>query len=197
MIASRNDLGIDTLAGLIALAKAKPGQLNYATPGPGTVPHSAVELIKLRTGIDMVHIPYQSGGQAVQALLGGTVDVASLATPQALPQVQSGRIKALALTGRERWPDLPDLPTLGEAGVEHAVAETWQGFFMPAGTPDAMVETIARATTAILQQPDVVEKFRQQGLVVTGKGPQALRTRLAEEVPQWKDVVGAAKLKVE
>ena len=138
VIATRTDLGINTLAELIAYAKANPGKVEFATPGTGTVPHLAGELIKIRAGIDMLHIPYTSGGQAVQALIGGMVSVASLATPQALPQIQAGKIKALALTGRERWPELPDLPTLLESGLDRAVAETWQGFFVPAGTPDAV-----------------------------------------------------------
>jgi tripartite-type tricarboxylate transporter receptor subunit TctC len=197
IIGARNDLGLNTLADLIALAKSKPGKLNFATPGAGTVPHLAAELLKLRAGIEMVHIPYPGGGQAVQSLLSGTVEVASLATPQALPQVQAGRMKALALTGRERWPELPNLPTMVEAGLTGAVAETWQGLFVPAGTPDAIVDRIARETTSVLQQPDVIAKFRQVGLVVTGKGPDALRARLADEVPRWKEVIVKAGLKAE
>jgi len=190
-------LPANNLRELIALAKAKPGKLNFATPGAGTVPHLAAELLKLRAGIDMLHIPYPGGGQALQSLLGGTVEVASLATPQALPQVQAGRIKALALTGRERSPEMPELPTMLEAGLQGAVAETWQGLFMPAGTPDAIVERIARETTKVLQQPDVIEKFRQVGLVVVGKGPDALRARLAEEVPRWKEVIEKSGIKAE
>jgi tripartite-type tricarboxylate transporter receptor subunit TctC len=197
VIVGRTDLGIDTLADLIALAKSRPGKLSYATPGAGTVPHLAAELLKLRAGIDMLHIPYPGGGQAVQALLSGTVEVASLATPQALPQIQSGRVKALALTGRERWPELPDLPTLQESGLKRAVAETWQGFFMPAGTPPAIIQKVAFETTTILQNPAVIEKFRQVGLVVTGQGPDALKARLVEEIPQWREVVESAGMKID
>ena len=197
VIVARSNLGINTVAELVALAKANPDKLNFATPGTGTVPHLAAELLRLRAGIDMVHIPYPGGGQAVTSLIGGTVDVASLAAPQAVPQVQAGRIKGLALTGRERMPELPDLPTLEETGFAGAVAETWQGLFMPAGTPDAIVERVAQETISALRQPDVIERFRQVGLVITGKGPDALRARLAEEVPRWKEVVEKAGLKVE
>jgi tripartite-type tricarboxylate transporter receptor subunit TctC len=197
VIATRNDLGINSLADLVAYAKANPGKLNFATPGTGTVPHLAAELLKLRAGISMLHIPYPGGGQAVQSLMSGTVEVVSLATPQAMPQVLAGKIKGLAGTGRERWPDLPDLPTLVESGFKDAVAETWQGLFAPAGTPDAIVEQIARETTTILQQPDVIEKFRQIGLVVVGKGPEAMRARLADEVPRWKEVIDKGGIKAQ
>ena len=197
VIVTRNNLGVNTLGDLVARTKANPGKLNFATPGTGTVPHLAAELFKLRAGIDMVHIPYPGGGQAVQSLISGTVEVASLAAPQAVPQVQAGRITALALTGRERAPELPDLPTLVEAGFAGAVAETWQGLFMPAGTPAAIVERISHETTIVLQQPAVIERFRQVGLIVTGKGPDELRARLAEEVPRWKEVIKQAGIKAE
>ncbi len=197
VIATRNDLGLNTLADLIALAKTRPGKLNFATPGTGTVPHLAAELLKVRAGISMVHIPYPGGGQAVQSLMGGTVEVASLATAQALPQVLSGKIKALAQTGRDRWHELPNLPTLVESGLDQAVAETWQGLLVPAGTPDDIVKRIADETTAILRQREVIEKFRQIGLVVTGNGPEALRARLADEVPRWKEVIEKGGIKTE
>jgi tripartite-type tricarboxylate transporter receptor subunit TctC len=197
VIGVRADFGVDTLAALIAMAKAKPGKLNFATPGTGTMPHLAAELLKLRAGIDMVHIPYPGGGQAVQSLLSGTVEVVSLAAPQAMPQVRSGKMKGLALTGSERWRDMPDLPTLLESGLKDAVAETWQALFMPAGTPDAIVRRIARETTTILQRPEVIEKFRQIGFAVTGKGPEALRARLAAEIPRWKEVIEKGGIKTQ
>lgn len=195
VIAARPDLGMNSLPDLIAFAKANTGKLNFATPGTGTVPHLAAELLKLRADIAMVHIPYPGGGQPVQSLIGGTVEVASLATPQAMPQAKAGKIKALALTGRERWPELPDLPTLVEAGLKDVVAETWQGFFAPAGTPEAIVARIARDTIEILQRPEIIEKFRQVGLVIVGQGPAALRARLAEEVPRWKEVIDKGGIK--
>lgn len=195
VIGARTGLGLNTLADLITLAKAKPGKLNFATPGTGTMPHLAMELLKLRAGIDMVHVPYPGGGQALQSLLSGTVEVVSLATPQAQPHVRSGKIKGLALTGSERWRDMPDLPTLLESGLKDAVAETWQALFMPAGTPDVVVQRIARETTTILQRPEVIEKFRQIGFVVTGKGPAALRARLAAEIPRWKEVIEKGGIK--
>ncbi len=195
VIVTRNDLGVRTLADLVVLAKAHPGKLNFATPGTGTVPHLAAELLKLRAGIDMVHIPYPGGGQAVQSLISGTVEVASLAAPQAVPQVQAGRITGLALTGSERAPELPDLPTLVEAGLAGAVAQTWQGLFTPTGTPDAIVDRVALETIAVLRQPEVIERFRQVGLTITGKGPDALRARLAQEVPRWKEVIEKAGIK--
>jgi tripartite-type tricarboxylate transporter receptor subunit TctC len=195
IFAVRNDLGVNSLKEFITLAKARPGQLNFSTPGTGTMPHLAAELLKLRAGITMTHIPYPGGGQAVQALLGATVDATSLATPQAMPQIKAGKIKGLALTGRERWPDLPDLPTLAESGFPDVIAETWQALFAPVGTPAPVVERIARETIAILQRKEIVEHLRKVGLLVTGKGPDALRARIAEEVPRWKEVIAKSGIK--
>ena len=113
MFAVRADLGVNTLAELIARAREKPGSLNYATPGPGTLPHLATELLKQRAGIDMVHIPYAGAAPAAQALIGKTVDLGTLSISVAMPHIQAGLLKGLAVTGAERWPDLPDVPDGG------------------------------------------------------------------------------------
>jgi tripartite-type tricarboxylate transporter receptor subunit TctC len=197
VLAVRPDLGIHSLSELVAHAKAHPGKLNYSSPGIGTLPHLAAELLKLRAGIDMVHIPYNGAPPAAQALVGGTVEVGSMSMSVALPQAKAGNLEALAVTGRARWPDLSEVPTLGESGFPEAVAETWQGFLAPAGTPDEAVHRIATEVIAILQRPDVREKFRQAGFGVVGGGPEALRARIAEEVPKWRDVITRARIKAE
>jgi tripartite-type tricarboxylate transporter receptor subunit TctC len=197
VVAVRPDLGVKTLSDLVALAKAKPGTMNYSTPGVGTLPHLAAELLKLRAHVDIVHIPYAGANPAAQALLAGTVDIGFMSMSVALPQVRAGTALALAVTGKARWPDLPDVPTVAELGLPEAVAETWQGFVAPAGTPGEAVDRIARDVTAILQQADIREKFRQVGFGVVGRGPDGLRARIAEEMPKWKDVIERAGIKAE
>jgi tripartite-type tricarboxylate transporter receptor subunit TctC len=196
MFAVRPDLGVSTLQELIARAKAAPGRLNYSTPGPGTLPHLATEALKLRTGIDMVHIPYSGAAPAAQALLSKTVDVGTMSITVAIPQIQAGTLWGLAVTGAERWPDLPDIPTVEEAGVPSSVSETWQGVLVPAGTPKDVVERLAKALLEIAQRADVREKLRHAGFAATGRGPQAFAKRIADDVPKWKDVIEKARISV-
>jgi tripartite-type tricarboxylate transporter receptor subunit TctC len=192
--AVRPDLHVNTLKELIARAKEMPGRLNYSTPGPGTLPHLATELLKLRTGIDMVHIPYSGAAPAAQALISKTVDVGTMSISVAMPLIQAGQLKALAVTGAERWPDLPDVPTVEETGVPASVSETWQGVLVPAGTPAEVVERLAKALVAIAQRPDVREKLRNAGFAATGRGPQAFAKRIADDVPKWKEVIEKARI---
>ncbi len=190
----RPDLGVNTLAQLITRAKETPGSLNYSTPGAGTLPHLATELLKLRTGIDMVHIPYSGAAPAAQALISKTVDVGTMSIAVAIPLIQAGTLKGLAVTGAERWPDLPDIPTVEEAGVPSSVSETWQGVLAPAGTPRNVIERLAAALIEIAQRPDVREKLRHAGFASTGRGPQAFAKRIAEDVPKWKEVIEKARI---
>jgi tripartite-type tricarboxylate transporter receptor subunit TctC len=192
--AVRPDLQVNTLKELIARAKKMPGRLNYSTPGPGTLPHLATELLKLRTGIDMVHIPYSGAAPAAQALLSKTVDVGTMSISVAMPLIQAGSLKALAVTGAERWPDLPDVPTVEETGVPASVSETWQGVLVPAGTPADVVERLAKALVEIAQRPDVREKLRNAGFAATGRGPQAFAKRIADDVPKWREVIEKARI---
>jgi tripartite-type tricarboxylate transporter receptor subunit TctC len=196
VFAVRPDLGANTLRELIALAKEKPGALNYATPGPGTAPHLATELLKQRTGIDMVHIPYAGAAPAAQALIGKTVELGTLSISVAMPQIQSGNLKGLAVTGAERWPDLPDVPTVAEAGVPESMSEPWQGILVPAGTPKEIVDRLATALVEIARRPDVRDKLRHAGFAATGRGPDAFAKRIADDVPKWKDVIEKARISV-
>jgi tripartite-type tricarboxylate transporter receptor subunit TctC len=191
--AVRPDLGVNTLAELIARAKEMPGRMNYSTPGPGTLPHLATELLKLRAGIDMVHIPYAGAAPAAQALISKTVDLGTMSISAAIPLLQAGSLKALAVTGTERWPDLPDVPTVDEAGVP-SVSESWQGVLVPAGTPSDVIERLATALLTVTQRPDVREKLRNAGFAATGHGPQAFAKRIAEDVPKWREVIEQARL---
>ena len=192
--AVRADLGVNTLADLIARAKEMPGRMNYSTPGPGTLPHLATELLKLRAGIDMVHIPYAGAAPAAQALISKTVDLGTMSISAAIPLLQAGSLKALAVTGAERWPDLPDVPTVTEAGVPASVSESWQGVLVPAGTPSDVIERLATALLAIAQRPDIRDKLRNAGFAATGRGPQAFTKRIAEDVPKWREVIERARI---
>jgi len=189
----RANSDIDTLSTLIARAKEKP--FSFSSPGVGTTPHLIGELIKQHAGIDMVHVSYPSAGQAAQALLTGAVQVANMSLSVAMPQIQGKTLRGLAVTGRERWPELPEVPTLAEAGVPAAVSESWQGIVAPAGTPPDVIERLAKELVTIAQRPEIRTRLRQAGFGVTGRGPESLRARIAEEIPRWKAVIDKAGLK--
>jgi tripartite-type tricarboxylate transporter receptor subunit TctC len=196
MFAVRPDLGVSTLTELIARAKASPGTFNYSTPGQGTLPHLATELLKLRTGIDMVHIPYAGAAPAAHALIGRVVDLGTMSITAAMPHLEAGTLKGLAVTGAERWPELPNIPTVEEAGVPSSVSETWQGVLVPANTPKEVVDRLAKALLEIAQRADVREKLRHAGFAATGRGPDAFAKRIADDVPKWKEVIEKARIGV-
>src|SRR5262245_63201943 len=156
-------MGVNTLQEFILYAKAHPGMLNYSTPAAGTLPHLATELLKLNTGIEMVHIPYPGAAPAAQALLGKTVEVASTSITVAKPQIGVGAMKGLAVTGSERWPELPDVPTVGDAGVPAALADTWQGIMVPDGTPKDVISRLSTALIGVVKRPDVRERLLHAG----------------------------------
>jgi tripartite-type tricarboxylate transporter receptor subunit TctC len=189
----RADSDIDSLATLIARAKEKP--FSFSSPGVGTTPHLVGELIKQHAHIEMVHVSYPSAGQAAQAALSGTVQVANMSLSVALPQIQGGTLRGLAVTGRERWAELPNVPTLAEAGIPTAISESWQGIVVPAGTPPEVIDRLAKELTAIVQRPEIRARLRQAGFGVTGGGPEALRQRIADEIPRWKAVIEKAGIK--
>ncbi len=193
--AVRPDLGVKSMQELIAYAKKKPGGLNYSTPGAGTLPHLAAELLKLNTGIEMVHVPYPGAAPAAQALLNKTVDVASISISVAKPQIDAGNFIGLAVSGGERWPELPKVPTIVEAGIPAALADTWQGFMVPAGTPKDIVDRIAKATIEVVRRPEVRARLLKAGFHATGRGPDDFRKRIVEEVPKWKTVIQKAGIK--
>jgi tripartite-type tricarboxylate transporter receptor subunit TctC len=188
-------LGVNSIAELIARARAKPGELNYASPGAGTTPHLSAEFLKIVGGIEMTHVPFNGAAPAVQALLAGTTQVAVSALPPVLPFAQSGEIKVLAITGASRWPDLPDVPTMVELGYKDFVAETAQFFLAPARTAPDIVEKLSAKSMQVLKDPAVVQQLRTNGYEVTAHGMDALRKRIEIEVPKWHDIIGKAGIK--
>ena len=195
VLLTRPASSIASLKDLLEKAKAKPNTLTFATPGVGSVSQLAVELIKVRTGAEFIHVPYSGAGPAAQAAIAGTTDFASVNIAGLIGHVQSGTLKALVQTGKDKWPDLPDVPTMEEAGIPNAVVDTSQVFLAPAGTPQDILDRLAKETQKILQKPDVREKMLKASFAVKYEGPEQLRARTAREVPMWKELVEKAGIK--
>jgi tripartite-type tricarboxylate transporter receptor subunit TctC len=189
--------GISTIQELIDKARANPGKLTYATAGVGSVSQLAVELLKLRAKIDMIHVPYAGASQSLQAAASNTTDTASVAIGGVVGNIKSGMVKALVQTGAERWPELPDVPTMQEAGIPNAVVETWQMLLAPAKTPEPVIKKLTDAVQAIMQDPGIQAKLQKVGLKPGYAGPQDLHARMAKEMPMWKEIVDRAGIRRE
>jgi tripartite-type tricarboxylate transporter receptor subunit TctC len=188
-------IGINSIAELIAKAKAEPNLLNYASPGAGTTPQLSGELLKIVGDINITHVPYPGAGPAIQAILSGTVQVCVAALPPAHPHIESGALKALAVTGAHRWFDLPNVPTMVELGYKDFIADTFQGFLAPARTPPDIVELLSTKTIEILKIPKVTEQLQSGGFEVIANGPAGMRKRIDDEVPKWRDIIAKAGIK--
>jgi tripartite-type tricarboxylate transporter receptor subunit TctC len=188
-------LGVNSIPDLIARAKANPDELNYASPGIGTTPHLSGELFKIVGRIQITHVPFSGAGPAVQAVLSGTTQIAFAALPPARPHIESGALKALAVTGAHRWFDMPDVPTMVELGYTDFISDTFQGFLAPAKTPPAIVELLSTKSIEILKTPAIAEQLRNNGFEVIANGPDGMRKRIADEVPKWRDIVAKAGIK--
>ena len=185
-------LGLNSIADLIARAKKNPNELNYASPGIGTTPHLSGELFKIVGGIRITHVPFSGAGPAIQAILSGTTQVAFAALPPAHPHIESGALKALAITGAHRWFDLPDVPTMVELGYKDFISDTFQGFLAPVRTSPAIVELLSTKSIGILKMPVVAEQLRNNGFEVIANGPDGMRKRIEDEVPKWRDIIAKA-----
>lgn len=188
-IAANVDSGLNSMADLIAQAKADPQKLNYGTGGPGSMPHLAMELLKLRAGINVTHVPFGGGGPAMQATMAGTIQLTAGNLANMIGQLQSGALRGLAITAAQRWPDLPNIPTMAEAGHPGFVMEGTHLLVAPAGTPQPIVERLGRETVAILRRPDIDAKIRQAGFYVIAGGPAELKARIHREVPEFRDLI--------
>jgi tripartite-type tricarboxylate transporter receptor subunit TctC len=188
-------LGVNSIPDLIARARANPDELNYASPGIGTTPHLSGELFKIVGGIQITHVPFSGAGPAIQAVLSGTTQIAFAALPPARPHIESGALKALAVTGAHRWLDLPDVPTMVELGYTDFISDTFQGFLAPAKTPPAIIELLSTKSIEILKTPAIAAQLRNNGFEVIANGPDGMRKRIADEVPKWRDIVAKAGIK--
>ena len=185
------------LAELVALAKAKPGGLNYASSGVGTPYHMAGELFKAMTGTDIVHVPHRGSGEARNNLIGGHVQVMIDAVTTMTPNIQAGQARALATTGPTRSAILPDVPTAAESGVPGYEATIWLGFMAPRGTPPEIVDRLAAAIRAAVTSPETAAAWTKQGAVPMVMSPAEFETYLRADIAKWAKVVAQAGLKPE
>jgi tripartite-type tricarboxylate transporter receptor subunit TctC len=174
---------------LIALAKAQPGKLNFASSGPGSLPHLAGELLKLTAKIDIVHVPYRGAAPAVNDLLGQQVQMVFLDLPVLLPQVKAGGLRAIAVGAPQRVPTAIEVPTTAEAGMPDLLIENWYGMVAPAGTPAAVVATLNRVAIEAMRDPAVKEKLASQGAELIGDTPEHFRGFIDDEIKKWEKVI--------
>jgi tripartite-type tricarboxylate transporter receptor subunit TctC len=197
MLVVTPDVPAKNMAELIALAKAKPGKLNFASTGPGSMPHLAGELLKLIAKVDIVHIPYRGASVAINDLLGQQVQMAFLDQPVLLPHIKAGALRPIALGTTERASTLPEVPTTAEVGMPDLLAENWHGMVAPAGTPAPIIAALNRITTEALQDPAVKEKLAVQGAIVVGDSPEHFHAFLESEITRWAKVIKDAGVQTE
>ena len=197
LIAVHPSVKANNIQELIALAKAQPGKLSYASVGTGSPSHIAGELFKLKTGVDMVHIPYKGGGPAVTDAIGGQVPVLFVSMPAAWQHVKSGRLRALAVTSDKRSVVAPELPTLAEAGVPDCVVNSWYGAFAPAKMPAPIVQRLNAALVKVLQMPEVRDKLLAQGAEAAPSTAAELDGVVKDELRRWEMVIREAKIRPE
>jgi tripartite-type tricarboxylate transporter receptor subunit TctC len=195
ILAVHPSLGVSSVKELIALARSKPGELTYASVGPGTVPHLSTELFALRSNIKLVHVPYQGSPPAVTDLLAGRVSLMLGVASTILPHVEAGRLKALASSGARRPQFAPDLPTIAEAGLPEFDASVWFGLMAPAGTPRPVIDKLAAAADKAVKSDEVAAKLRKQGFEPLGGSPEEFAQRIARDLVKWDTAAKAAGLK--
>jgi tripartite-type tricarboxylate transporter receptor subunit TctC len=174
---------------LVALARAQPGKMTFASSGSGTSIHMSAELFKQLTKIDIVHVPYKGSAPALTDLIGGQVNLMFDNIPSALPHIKAGRLNALATTGARRDPTLPDLPTVAEAGVKGYESGVWFGLAAPAGTPKEVVARLADEAVKATKSPDYVKRMTEVGYVIVGVGPDQMAEMIRAEINRWGPVV--------
>ena len=197
MITVHPTLPVKTVKDLIALAKSKPGGLNYGSSGTATGTHLSAELFKHMTGIDMVHVPYKGGGPAVQALLGGQVHLNFATVSSVLPHVRAGKLRAVAVTTPKRSAVLPDVPTIAESGVTGYDHGPWNGFLAPAKTPRAIIARLYEETAKFLHSPDTRQFFLNEGAEPVGNKPEEFGAIIKSEIAKWSKVIQAAGIKAD
>jgi tripartite-type tricarboxylate transporter receptor subunit TctC len=197
MLVVASSVPAKNMSELVALAKAQPGKLNFASSGPGSLPHLAGELLKQTAKIDIVHVPYRGAAPAVNDLLGEQVQMVFLDLPIILPQVESGKLKPIAIGSPERAPTAKDVPTTAEAGMPELKIENWYGLVAPAGTPAAIVATLNKAATEAMRDPQVKEKLASQGATLIGDSPEHFHDFIGTETQRWAKVIKDAGLTTE
>jgi tripartite-type tricarboxylate transporter receptor subunit TctC len=190
-------LPIKSVKQLVALAKARPGQINYASNGAGGSSHLAVELFNMMSGTKMTHIPYKGLAPALTDLLSGEVQVMFSSAVAMLPQVKAGKLRAIAMTGARRSPAIPDIPTVAEAGVPGYETGSWYGIVVPAGTPKAAIDRLSREIIAIVRSPEITDRLNDEAVIPVGNTPAEFTAHIKNELARWAKTVKQAGLALE
>lgn len=186
-----------SLADVIAAAKKKPGGLNFATSGNGTVAHLLGEMLQKEAGVKITHVPYKGASQGINDVIGGSVELYISSMPTLIGYVRTGKLRAIAVTSRKRSPDLPEVPTVEESGYKGFEASTWFGFLGPAKLPPDVVAKINAAVNSAIHSPDLKQKLESQGIAVTGSTPEVFAKLVRDDVVRWGKVVRESGAKVE
>jgi tripartite-type tricarboxylate transporter receptor subunit TctC len=186
-----------TLNELLALAREKPGKLNFGSTSQGGSPHMSAELLKMMAHVDLVHVPYKGAGPMLADLIGGQIQIGFDNLPSSMSHIKSGKVRAIAVTTAKRWPGAPEIPTVAESGVPGYEVSGWFGLLAPAGTPKPVIDALYRAIADILKQPDVAKQLLELGAEPAANGPDAFGRQIADEVEKWKKVVAATGVKAE
>jgi tripartite-type tricarboxylate transporter receptor subunit TctC len=197
ILIAHNGLPANNIKELVALAKAKPGELNFASSGVGAAAHLTMEMFKSRMGLDMVHVPYKGTAGALQDTVGGRINVMFDIVGPLMPQVKAGNAKALGLAATEQIPAAPGVPTIIEQGVPDFISGTWAGIIAPAGTPQEIIDRVSAEARKALADPAMKAKLAEQGIVAVGNSPEEFRGFVAEEIDRWAKVIKDAGIKME
>jgi len=189
MLVVATNVPANNMQELVKLAKAEPGKLNFASSGPGSMPHLAGELFKLTAGINIVHVPYRGAAPAVNDLLAQQVQMVFLDLPVLLPQIKAGKLKPIAVGTTERVQSLPDVPTTVEVSMPNLQTENWYGMVAPAKTPPEIVAILNKAAIEAMKDPTVVEKLASQGAILVGDSPDHFRSYIDSEIKKWAKVI--------
>ena len=197
VIAVTSKLPVNSVKELIALAKEKPGELNYATAGVGSFQHLASELFKLQAGVDIVHIPFKGGGPAMMDVIAGNTQIAIGSLVQMLPQIKAGKLKALGVGSAKRIAALPEVPTISEAGVPGYEVTNWWGIVVPAGTPRSIIDRLHKELTAVVASTETKKRFETEGAEPLSMSPDEFGRFIAAETVKWARVVKDAGIRAE
>ena len=189
-------LPVKSIRELVTLAKAKPGQVNFASNGAGGSSHLAVELFKMMTGTNMLHVPYKGLSLALTDLLSGEVQVMFSSAVAMLPQVKAGRLRAIAMTGAERSPAIPDIPTVAEAGVPGYETGSWYGVVAPAGTPQTAISRLNQEIVHFVRAPETIERMNAEAVIPVGSSPAEFSNHIKKELARWAQVIKQAGIRL-
>jgi len=190
-------LQVKSLSELIAEAKKQPGKLSYASTGSASVPHVSAELFQMRANINLLHVPYRGAGLALNDLLGGQVDIFFMTALSAIPYIQSGKLRPLAVTSQQTLPQLPNVPTMAQGGIQDLELASWNGLFAPAGTPQVIINKLYQEVSKVLADPEVRKIFEDQAAVVVGSSPMEFAKHIQQEVHRVTALSQTIKLELD